>query len=89
LSAAAFEIASKSGSVRAAVSLGDDEVGQYPPDRIGSRPSEEALGAIVPMGHDAVGIHDDYCIKGGFQYQPEPVARWRQVGKIAFRICSR
>jgi hypothetical protein len=71
-----------------AVSVRDNEVGQCPPDGLLSRPPEDARGSIVPIIDDAVGSHNNYRIKSGFQDQAQPDAVWRQAGKVRFRIAN-
>jgi hypothetical protein len=75
-------------SVCLAESLRDNEVGQCPPDSVLSRPPEDARGSIVPINDDAVGSHDNYRIKSGFQDQAQPDPMWRQAGKVRFRIAN-
>jgi hypothetical protein len=67
----------KSVSVCLSVSLGDDEVGHCPADCLVSRPAENACGTIIPIGHDAVRLHDNHCIKCGFQHQAQGDRVWR------------
>jgi hypothetical protein len=66
---AAFEISSKSVSVRFTISLGNYEVSHYSPDCVLARPPKDAHGAIIPIGYDAVGLHNNDRIKSGFQDQ--------------------
>ena len=75
-------------SVCFAVSFRDNVLGLCPPDGLVSRPPEDARGSIVPIVDDAVGSHDDYRIKGGFQDQAQPDPVWRQAGKVWFRIAN-
>jgi hypothetical protein len=72
-------------SVCFAVSLGDDEVGHCPADCLVARPAENARSTIIPIDHDAVRLHDNHCIKSGFQHQAQGIL-WR--GRIWMRAHS-
>jgi hypothetical protein len=89
----------KSVSVRISVSLGDDEVGHCPADRLVSRPAENACGTIIPIGHYAVRLHDNYCIKSGFQHHAQGVSRrgrarmkahsfWANAALLRYRLAT-
>jgi len=65
-SLAAFEIPSKSASVRFAVSLRNNQVGHYSPDRLLAWPAKDAYGAIIPISYGAVGLHNNDRIKRSF-----------------------
>jgi hypothetical protein len=75
-------------SVCFAISFRDNEVGQCPPNGFLSRPPENARGSIVPIIDDAVGSHDNYRIKSGFQDQAPPAPVRGQAGKVWFCISN-
>jgi hypothetical protein len=70
------------------VSLGNDEVSHYPPDRLLARPAKDAHGAIIPISYDAVGLHDNDRIKSCFEDQAQLVPPWIPTGKVRSRIAN-
>jgi len=85
-SLAAFEIPSKSLSVRFTVSLRNDEVSHYTPDRLLARPPKDGRSAIIPIGYNPVGFHDNYGIERGLQDRAQIIPSWIQV--IRSRIAN-
>src|SRR5262249_7539337 len=45
-------------------------------DGLVARPSKDAHGAIIPIGHDAVGFHDNYGIECSVQGRAQLVPSW-------------
>ena len=75
-------------SVRLTVSLGNNEVSHYSPDRFLTRPPEDAHGAIIPVSYDAVGLHDNDCVKSGFQDQAQLLPPWIPARKVRSRTAN-
>ena len=75
-------------SVRLTVSLGNNEVSHYSPDRLFARPPKDTHRAIIPVSYDAVGLHDNDRIKRGFQDQAQLLPPWIPAGKVRSRTAN-
>jgi hypothetical protein len=56
-----------------------------PANSLVTRPPEDDRGAIAPINHEAIGLHDNYRIKSGLQDQAQPVLVPRQARKSRLR----
>jgi hypothetical protein len=83
---AGLQITANSVFVSFAVSLRNDQFGHRLAKCFLPGPAEDAGGAIVPLGNDAVGGHHHDGIQSSFQQQTETVALSHQARKVQFQI---
>ena len=51
--------------VRVTMSVGDDQLAEFRPDRLGARPSEDLFGLRIPVGDRALFVHLDEGVERG------------------------